>query len=145
MRKIRMKAATMAARLCGIGLTILGLSACDDNKCMYGPPYGSFEVKGEVTEEDGVPVEGAEIQVKTFKYGSPDIVIKDQTEADGKYRVRETQVDIQQIRVVCTPPKDSGLDSDSTEINLTFKGGDGEWYYGEATETVNFSLKKKKQ
>lgn len=144
MKKIQMRAATMAARLCGIGLTILGLSACDDNKCMYGTPYGSFEVKGEVTEEDGVPVEGAEIQVKTFNNGDPGVILKEQTEANGRYRIQETHSYTNQVRVVCTPPEDSGLAADSTDIDLVFKGGDDEWFYGNATETINFSLKKKK-
>ena len=152
MKKIQMRAATMAARLCGIGLSLLGLSTCDkdnDNRVypMYGTPTGTFEVKGDVTSEEGKPVEAAKITVKTVyeqeKYNES--IAETTTSEFGEYIVKKQRYDsTPAIRVVCTPPEDSDLKADSTDVHLDFKGGDGNWNIGTATATADFRLRKKK-
>ena len=49
----------MAARLCAAGLAMLGLSACESQKAMYGSPVSSFEIKGMVETESGESVSDA--------------------------------------------------------------------------------------
>ena len=150
MRKIQMRAATMAARLCGIGLIILGLSACDNDGgviCMYGTPTGTFEVKGDVTSEEGKPVEAAKITVKTVyeqeEYNES--IAETTTSKSGEYIVKKQRYEsTPDIRVVCTPPEDSDLKADSTDVHLDFKGGDGNWNIETATATADFRLRKKK-
>ena len=151
MKKIQMKAATMAARLCGVGLTILGLSACDENKCMYGTPVGSYEqtlkVEGSVSSEYGKSVEDATIEVK-YPTGpnSSEIIDKGESNSDGSYNVELTEKNlsgiIRQLRVVCKPDKESGLEADSTDVQLSTTEISKDKF--ESIATANFHLKKKK-
>ncbi len=152
MKKIQMKAATMAARLCGIGLTILGLSACDNNKCMYGTIVGPYnqtlKVNGTVSSEDGNHVENATIEVK-YPTGpnSSSLMKEGEIGNDGIYdiEIKETgmhEVLDRPLRVVCKPSKDSGLEADSTDVQLsTTEISTGNF---ESIATANFHLKKKK-
>lgn len=150
MKKIQMRAATMAARLCGIGLSLLGFSTCNkdsDVMPMYGTPTGTFEVKGDVTSEEGKPVKAAQITVKTiYEQEEYNVSIAETTTSEsGEYIVKKQRYDFSPaIRVVCTPPEDSDLKADSTDVHLDFKGGDGDWNIGTATATADFRLRKKK-
>ncbi len=151
MKKIQMKAATMAARLCGIGLSLLGFSACSDHPDMYGTPVGSYDqtlkVEGSVSSEDGKSVKNATIEVK-YPTGpnSSEIIDKGETNSNGSYNVELTEKNlsgiIRQIRVVCKPDKESGLDADSTDVQLSTTEISKDKF--ESIATANFHLKKKK-
>lgn len=145
MKKIQIRAAAFAAKLCGVGLALLGFSACDnDTREMYGTPTGTFQIKGEVTDENGDPVEDADVEVKeVYNSGKARIVAKGKTNKEGDYSIEQDGKPLSTVRVVCQPTKASALEADSTETNLQYNGGDGSWNIGNAEATVNLRLKKK--
>lgn len=131
-------------QVCAVILGLLGFSCSDEEAteylCMYGTPYGTFEAKGSVTDEEGKPVENAEIRftrvdtpsgVYSYKTGT--------TNAGGVYDVSGTSYS-SKIKVVCVPPGE--LEADSVIVDLKYSGGDGGWDMGTATFTADFKLKK---
>ena len=55
-------------------LSLLGFSSCGENglggggECLYGTPTSTFQVKGNVTDEEGTPIQGIKTKVEV-KYG----------------------------------------------------------------------------
>ena len=55
-------------------LSLLGFSSCGENglggggECLYGTPTSTFLVKGNVTDEEGYPIQGIKTKVEV-KYG----------------------------------------------------------------------------
>lgn len=146
MKKIKMSAASLAARLCGVGLAILGLTSCNDQPCMYGDPFTPFDanITGDVTAEaDGKPVEGARVVVKNYKDWS---VASATTDAEGEYSIdTRNQTDKPKkgsSYVACYPPEGSGLEADSVTIHSDdVKKSHGSDIY---VDEINFKLKPKK-
>ena len=64
MKKLQLNIPAMAARLCAAGLAMLGLSACESQKAMYGSPVSSFEIKGMVETESGESVSDASVIIR---------------------------------------------------------------------------------
>ena len=80
-------------------LVLLGFSSCDKLGALeYGSPYVDFQVKGQVTDESGRPIEGIRVTVENetygfsvnhdgvWKYSFADTVY---TDADGRFVSRE--------------------------------------------------------
>lgn len=146
MKKIQIRAAAFAAKLCGVGLALLGFSACDNDnpRLMYGTPTGAFQINGEITDENGNPVEDADIEVKkVYDSGTAEVIAKGKTDSEGDYSIEHNGFPLPTVRVVCQPTDASELEPDSTETILQYKGGDGDWNVGNAEATVNLRLKKK--
>ena len=122
-------------------LTLLGFSSCSDNEVMYGMPFGSFEVKGAVTDDNGKPVSDAEIRVTlpTLPSGIESLGTT-QTGDDGNYDISESGWP-SKLKIVCIPSQ-SELLPDSVIVDMKYKGGDKEWNMGHAEKTINFRLKK---
>ena len=121
-------------------LTLLGFSSCSDNEVMYGMPFGYFEVKGAVTDDNGKPVSDAEIRVALPSVPSGiESLGSTRTEDDGTYDIRESAYP-SKLKIVCIPSQ-SELLPDSVIVDLKYKGGDKEWNKGHAEKTVNFQLK----
>ncbi len=144
MKKIQMRAASLAARLCGIGLAVIGLSSCDDERVMYGDPYMYFDVNiaGDVTAEaDGTPVEGAKMVIKDWSPVSSVL-----TDADGNYSIDTRNQKDKPSRssyVACYPPEDSGLEADSVKLE-DFEKTSQKSSIEILDAQINFKLKGKK-
>ena len=80
-------------------LVLLGFSSCDKIGALeYGSPYVDFQVKGQVTDESGKPIEGIRVTIENetygfsvnhdgvWKYSFADTVY---TDADGRFVSRE--------------------------------------------------------
>ena len=64
-------------------LVLLGFSSCDKLGALeYGSPYVDFQVKGQVTDENGNPIEGICVTLEA----SPDVLY---TDADGRFESKE--------------------------------------------------------
>lgn len=144
----------------GTMLALLGFSCSseeedDDNiLLMYGSPTGYFQVKGSVTDEDGAPIDSAEIILRGFRQDDNttfDIIPENYkrviTDKDGKYTYFGSMSSRGRARIVCKPLR-PGLEADSAEQNFDFIKDEekhkGEWwYFGEAHATQDFKLKKK--
>lgn len=146
--------------LLGVIISALGFSSCDDKEepCMYGTPYAEFELKGQVTDSQDKPVEDAEVSVEQ-KYTIGDnagdflplqCVGSDgkagdsvKTDSQGYYSLKASPMtDV--VRVTCTAPTSSTLQSESVEIQLVLvKNPDikDNFYLGSYSTTQNFKLK----
>ena len=122
-------------------LTLLGFSSCSDYEVMYGMPFGSFEVKGTVTDDKGLPVSDAEIRVALPDQSSGiESLGSTLTGDDGNYDISEGSYP-SKLKIVCIPSQTELL-PDSVIVDMKYKGSDGEWNRGHAEKTVNFRLKK---
>ena len=121
------------AGLLGINLSCVGGEE-------YGCPEARFNVKGKVTDPNGTPIPG--IQVEMGSYGP-----RDTTDAAGQYSATlmsfpETQTF--EIGFTDIDGTENGLYKNDT-VPITFQrseltGGDGHWYEGSATKTLNVTL-----
>ncbi len=144
MKLDRSSFSSLAGRLCTAGMAILGFSCSEEAPVMYGTPFGSFEIKGTVTAEDGTHVKDAEIRV-TF----PDVpsglhsLETTVTNNDGEYQVTDHHEFAPTLKVVCLPD-DPALEADSVVVEMKYKKGShnkDEWDRGHAEATVDFRLK----
>lgn len=144
-RKVR----TCLEILCSGMLAMLGFPSCDNEvEDMYGTVYSKFEINGEVTDENGNPVDDAMVIVRSLStedgfetaYGCDTV----KTETSGKYIVTGSGTQ-SKVRVVAQDPSGK-LEADSTEVNLDYKNIDSKNIWGryKADATVNFKLKEKK-
>lgn len=144
MKIVSKKFSTLIYALLSGLLGLIGYSCGDEESLMYGTPTGSYEIKGTVTDDEGNPVEGAKVTVGDVD--SPKCFNLDSTITDskGEYLLNGqiTTFNEKYVRMGCTP-KGEDLNSETGNIKLIFKGGDGSWYYGEAEARKDFQLKKK--
>lgn len=137
---------SLLTRICVGGLALLGFG-CDDYKCMYGTPTGSFEIKGKVVTEDGNDVVGASVRV-TGPQTPSGVYSYDETKTgdDGTYISKGDCFPDVKAKVVCIPA-DPALEADSVTIDMKYvdkEHKNDSWYEGHADTTVDFTLKKKK-
>ncbi len=140
MKLVNCRISTILSSICSSLLALLGFSSCSNNELMYGTPFGSFEMKGSVTDDSGKPISEAEIRVTytdmpsgVFSIGSI------HTEHNGTYALKENEW-ASSLKVVCIPHQ-TDLQPDSVIVDMNYKGADGEWYKGHAEEIVDFKLK----
>lgn len=150
MTKLYHKLPAAISHLCAVLLGLLGFGCSSSSEPeMYGTPTGSFEIKGDVTDESGTPV--AEAEVKVF---SPDAhsqvnwsIANALTEDNGRYTVAGYSLPPDKLKVVCLPPKGSNLEPDSVFTVMKYVTDEEHkphgWYWGHAEGVANFKLKKK--
>ncbi len=122
-------------------LALLGFGSCGIVEDEYGSPYAEYQVKGQVTDEEGNPIEGIRVTFET----SPDTLY---TDANGHFESKE-------IRNVAVYGKIKFEDIDGSAhgsflpdsadlANLEQKQiekGDGNWYEGKFEINVQQQLK----
>lgn len=146
MKKINEKVMAVVSRLCVAVLALLGFSCSDSNgvgsECMYGTPTGSFDAKGTVTDEEGSPVENAEVRV-TFPNAPSGIYSVEtvKTNSSGEYAMMGGSDGATQMKVVCVPQGD--LEPDSVIVELDYDKKGSTWNKGNASFTADFKLNKK--
>ncbi len=136
----------VVSRFCVVVMALLGFSCSkSDNGLlrMYGTPNGDFEAKGVVTDEEGSPVDDAEVRVSFPEVPSDQYSLETvKTNSSGDYAMIGESLGASQLKVVCIPPGD--LEPDSVIVNLNYdKNGSDGWYNGKASFTADFKLKKK--
>ncbi len=140
MKIISKQISTFFASIFSTLLSILGFSSCTDNEVMYGMPFGSFDIKGSVTDDNGTPVSDAEIRVTFMDMPSGVFSIAStRTLPEGTYNLKGSEW-ASKLKIVCIPYQ-SDLQPDSVIVDMKYKGDDGEWYKGHAESTVDFILK----
>lgn len=157
MAKLRKSAAGLISRLCAVLLGLLGFACSpedgpdgldwedgDELQLMYGTPYGVFEIKGEVKDNAGKPVEDANIIVTRTYLDSSLGGINGLTGTNGKFSIEKRIFPCDSMKVVCIPPGDK-FEPDSTVVETKFvkDKNDTGWNSGRAKAKVNFKLKKK--
>ena len=131
-------------------LSFLGIgSAVIFNGCMYGSPvveYGTphanFKVTGKVTTEAGVEIEQIKISMQTETTKS---------DIDGKYNIEISDFPEDQeytVRFIDEDGSQNGgefvaLDTVVKFTDPKFEDGDGDWFSGTTSKTLNVKLTKK--
>lgn len=113
-------------------IALLGFSACGDELLMYGCPHGEYEINGVVFGEDNEKLDGAMVTTS-----ERDTVYT----TDGTFKIASSWVPSKSINVKAEA---EGYESETKEIKLNHKGGDGNWYEGKAEAVVDFNLDKTK-
>ena len=152
MAKLQDKLSSVISRLCAVILGMLGFGCSSSEEpnipVMYGVPIGSFEIKGEVNDEDGNPVAEAEVRVLPPHLPSTNgYIMEGFTGKDGLYSITANGIPSDTIKVICLPPIDSDFEPDSVMTILKYteeEDRNGEMWYSRHGEGVaNFKLKKK--
>lgn len=132
--KLRHWLLAAAAGLLGLNVGCIGVE--------YGCPEADYEVKGRVTTQDDVPIEG--IEASFSKYNA------DSTDADGRYYLRTSDFPLEHetldVKFVDIDGEANGSYAD-TMVEVVFHrtdlhGGDGHWYDGSATKEVDVKLRE---
>lgn len=154
-----MKMLTTTRVLSGL-LALLGFSACSDEngggRVEYGTPSVDFQVKGQVTDAEGNPIEGIQVVVKPKGDGFADMDTQRYVEADTAYTDAKGNFTSHQLNDVFitgqlffedvdgeanggTFQKDSVNLDEAEKVQL--EEGDG-WYDGRYELTFNKQLSK---
>lgn len=122
---------------------LLGVNlSCTKNPmaCEYGTPEATYRILGQVTDDEGKPIEGIQVEM----YGS-----KDTTDGNGAYDVSRRVIfyDTMTVEYCDIDSTVNGFYAD-TSVAVSFReapyiGGDGDWYSGTATVVQDVKLKKK--
>ncbi len=141
-------------------LSLLGFSSCGENglnggnECLYGTPTSTFQVKGNVTDEEGTPIKGikAKVEVGIGGFGKGDIVAE--TDSKGNYVLDNALIGTPTSSEMKVIFEDVDGDANGgTFANDTVQGKDltikqtsekdGTWNLGSYEITANAKLKKK--
>lgn len=144
--KTNFNLSAIITRVCVAVMSLLGYS-CNfegNEPLMYGTPTGTWEIKGNVTDEANEPVTDATIKITYPTVNSSLYTIGEaKTDKEGFY-VSTGSEPAGVLKVVCIP-NDKALKADSTIVKLEYSGGDknNSWDVGSVSATVDFKLKKK--
>ncbi len=145
MQRLTTRLSAFLSQVCAVAIAWLGFGCSADEPCMYGTPTGSFEIKGQVTTEEGAPVKGARIRVTESDRPSGIFYLDEvQTGTDGRYMTAGSDYARKELKVVCLPDNPA-LEADSVIVDVRHidNGKDDPWNLGHAKATVDFKLKKK--
>lgn len=143
--KAKLNFTAAVSRLCIAILAFLGYSCENNGGDMYGTPTSTWEIKGEVTDEEIEPVADATVRVTLPNVNSTEFSLAEtRTDENGEYLVAKHGESFSSLKVVCIPD-DPTLKADSTVVDLKYSGGNkkDDWDDGTAHAIVNFKLKKK--
>ncbi len=128
-------------------LGVLGFG-CDRVVAEYGVPSADFTLEGEVTNESKEPLKDIQIVMRRGWTDNSDSVRWEQyndtlySGVDGRYyKSYPRDFPLDHCRVIANDP--SGVyESDTIDARVSYSGGDGHWYEGEAQLTADFVLKR---
>lgn len=146
--KTKISLSAIVSRVCVALMALLGYS-CDNigedsPLMMYGCPTGTWEIKGDVTDEANEPVNDATIKITYPNANSTDCIVGEAKTDKAGFYVSTGYESAGILKVVCIPGNRE-LKADSMVVKLEYSGGDKNniWDMGSASATVDFKLKKK--
>lgn len=145
MKQFKVNISSLLTRICAAGVALLGFNSCANEECMYGTPYGTFEIKGSVTTENGEAVDNASIRFADpnapsglYPYDTSS------TNNRGDYEIKGHGF-YPDLKVVCVPENEA-LEADSVVVNMDYISKSKKkdpWDSGHAEKIVDFKLKNK--
>ena len=130
MREVVVKISGWLLCLIGFG----GVAACSSENIEYGAPeygspYSSYEIKGKVTDEEGVPVKGIKVTCDILYEGEA------YTGEDGRYSLSGEGFPVDPVRVTFNDvdgEQNGGSFAEKTVEAEPVKvsDGSGSWYFG---------------
>lgn len=135
-----------STRILSIICSVLGVTvvACNgDEPDMYGTPSADYEVKGMVTDTEGAPIEGINVQIG---FSSNNLFENPQlsditTNSEGKFDVEFSAFPAQRLYVNFVD-KNGAYESKSDYVDVKFSGKSDGWYKGKAEVEINVKLSK---
>lgn len=140
----------LAGLLSLLGFSVTSCGATDE----YGSPYAEYELKGKVTDMNGDPIQGIEINyggiynnVLSPSYIS-EIYKSPQTQKDGSYDIKFEDSPMGIVRIIAKDidgPENGSFETDSIDVKIEgFEGGKS-WFHGKAEVNIpDIKLKEKK-
>lgn len=141
----------LAGLLSLLGFSVTSCGATDE----YGSPYAEYELKGKVTDMNGDPIQGIEINyggiynnVLSPSYIS-EIYKSPQTQKDGSYDIKFEDSPMGIVRIIAKDidgPENGSFETDSIDVKIEgFEGGKS-WFHGKAEVNIpDIKLKEKKR
>ena len=141
----------LAGLLSLLGFSVTSCGATDE----YGSPYAEYELKGKVSDLNGDPIQGIEINyggiynnVLSPSYIS-EIYKSPQTQKDGSYDIKFEDSPMGIVRIIAKDidgPENGSFETDSIDVKIEgFEGGKS-WFHGKAEVNIpDIKLKEKKE
>lgn len=141
----------LAGLLSLLGFSVTSCGATDE----YGSPYAEYELKGKVTDMNGDPIQGIEINYGGIYNNvlSPsyinEIYKSPQTQKDGSYDIKFEDSPMGIVRIIAKDidgPENGSFETDSIDVKIEeFEGGKS-WFHGKAKVNIpDIKLKEKKE
>lgn len=148
-------------------MSLLGFSSCgseigNGEPCLYGTPTSTYQLKGNVTAEDGTPIEGIKaVLIEDYAYDEAQRLDSAFTDSKGNYVTKEKDmtgtIDYVKgegrLKVVLQDVDGEAnggefatdtIKSDGITVQK-LKNGSGAWDWGFYEVTANGKMKKKAQ
>lgn len=145
MKKRFIKASNYAL---GVLLVSIGFSSCkgggSGGMSMYGTPTADYEISGKVTDLNNNPIEGINVS-HPFSFTPPGEQKGVITDTDGNYKLNVRAFPgTLELKIEDIDGVENG-EYQTKEIKELFENsdyteGDGSWYEGKTTRTVNIKL-----
>ena len=124
-------------------MAFFGFSACAEMAAEYGTPHAEFEIKGKVTDEQKVPLNGIAVVYDDQFHGSDTLY----TDQDGRFLLQGTMFPREEMKLTFVD-KDGELngglfETKSVEVALNqVEANNGAWDFGKFDGEVEVELKK---
>lgn len=150
-------------------LTLLGFSSCSSENgggeepiCLYGTPMSSFHFKGNVTDEDGTPIQGIKaVLVNSYYYDKRERLDSAYTDSKGNFLTDENHItgsldyakERGKLKVILEDVDGEAhggefapdtIKSEDITILKVKEGGNSAWDIGSYEVTANGKMKKTK-
>lgn len=136
-----------------LGINLVGCEKIFNTACEYGTPEATYHVVGTVTNADGQPIPGIGVDRYNPWNEEADTLMsaryRDTTDANGRYGITYNMFPGECINIgfYDTDGTENGSYQDTNVTivtnNVNLVGGDGHWYDGEGTITLDIAMKEK--
>ena len=141
----------LAGLLSLLGFSVTSCGATDE----YGSPYAEYELKGKVTNMNGDPIQGIELNYGgiynnvLFSSYISEMYKSPQTQKDGSYDIKFEDSPMGIVRIIAKDidgPENGSFETDSIDVKIEeFEGGKS-WFHGKAKVNIpDIKLKEKKE
>ena len=141
----------LAGLLSLLGFSVTSCGATDE----YGSPYAEYELKGKVTNMNGDPIQGIELNYGgiynnvLFSSYISEMYKSPQTQKDGSYDIKFEDSPMGIVRIIAKDidrPENGSFETDSIDVKIEgFEGGKS-WLHGKAEVNIpDIKLKEKKE
>ena len=141
----------LAGLLSLLGFSVTSCGATDE----YGSPYAEYELKGKVTNMNGDPIQGIELNYGgiynnvLFSSYISEMYKSPQTQKDGSYDIKFEDSPMGIVRIIAKDidgPENGSFETDSIDVKIEgFEGGKS-WFHGKAEVNIpDIKLKEKKE
>ena len=141
----------LAGLLSLLGFSVTSCGATDE----YGSPYAEYELKGKVTNMNGDPIQGIELNYGgiynnvLFSSYISEMYKSPQTQKDGSYDIKFEDSPMGIVRIIAKDidgPENGSFETDSIDVKIEgFEGGTS-WFHGKAEVNIpDIKLKEKKE